>query len=118
MTKNGLRNLKFDGLLDTNMAGPKWVNTYNLSNSQIEDIDRAEDAMEMLDLNKAEEILKRLISENPSCVPVLSLLGHLHGRYLSDYPTAIGFYDRVLAIEPDNPWARDERRRYRRYSTY
>ena len=51
-------------------------------------------------------------------MPVLSLLGHLHGRYLSDYTAAIRFYDRVLAIEPDNPWARDERRRYRRYSTY
>ena len=44
------------------MAGPKWVNTYDLSDSQIEDIDRAEDAMEMLDLNKAEEILNRLLS--------------------------------------------------------
>ena len=100
------------------MAGPKWVNTYDLSDSQIEDIDIAEDAMEMLDLNKAEEILNRLLSEDASCVPVLSLLGHLHGRYLSDYQAAIGFYDRVLAIEPDNAWARDERRRYRRYSTY
>ena len=100
------------------MAGPKWVNTYDLSDSQIEDIDLAEDAMEMLDLNKAEEILNRLLSEDASCVPVLSLLGHMHGRYLSDYAAAIGFYDRVLAIEPDNPWARDERRRYKRYSTY
>jgi len=100
------------------MASPKWVNTYDLSDSQIDAIDRAEDAMEILDLNKAEKILNDLLGEDPSCVPVLSLLGHLHGRYLSDYPSAIEFYDRVLAIEPDNPWARDERRRYRRYSTY
>ena len=43
------------------MTGPKWVNTYDLSDSQMEDIDLAENAMEMLDLNKAEEILNRLL---------------------------------------------------------
>ena len=28
------------------------------------------------------------------------------------------FYDKVLEIESDNAWARDERRRYQRYLTY
>ena len=55
--------------------------------------------MEML-TQQGRGILNRLLSEDASCVPVLSLLGHLHGRYLSDYTAAIGFYDRVLAIEP------------------
>ena len=54
------------------MAGPKWVITYDLSDSQMEDIDLAENAMEMLDLNKAEEILNRLLGEDASCVPVLT----------------------------------------------
>ena len=53
------------------MAGPKWVNTYDLSDSQIEDIDRAEDAMEMLDLNKAEEILKSRSKRQRAVVTLL-----------------------------------------------
>ena len=72
--------------------------------------------MEMLDLNKAEEILNRLLSED-ACVPVLSLLGHLHGA-----TSATHGRHWVLRQGPCHrarqPMARDERRRYRRYSTY
>ena len=100
------------------MAGPVWVNTYNLTEDQITNIDLAEEAMDMLDLTKAEEILNKLNQEDPSCIPVLNILGHLHGRYLSDYEAAISYYDQVLKLEPENAWARDERRKFRRYITY
>ena len=40
---------------------------------------------------------------------------HLYGRYLSEFETAVKYYDKVLSIEPDNAWARDSRRRYLRY---
>ena len=59
-----------------------------------------------------------MVAEDPDCIPVLNNLGHLFGRYLSDFDRAIEFYDKVLILEPDNAWARDERRRYRRYQTY
>ena len=54
------------------MAGPVWVNTYNLTEDQITNIDLAEEAMDMLDLTKAEEILNKLNQEDPSCI--LSLI--------------------------------------------
>ena len=100
------------------MAGPVWGDTYNLTEDQITSIDLAEEAMDMLDLTKAEKILNKLNQEDPSCVPVLNILGHLHGRYLIDYEAAIGYYDQVLKLEPENAWARDERRKFRRYITY
>ena len=87
------------------MAGPAWVNTYNLTEDQITSIDLAEEAMDMLDLTKAEKILNKLKEEDPSCIPVLNILGHLHGRYLSDYEVAISYYDQVLKLEPENAWA-------------
>ena len=74
--------------------------------------------MEMLDINRAESILLALLEEDSDCVPVLNNLGHMYGRYLSEWETAIGYYDRVLQIEPDNAWARDERRRYQRLLSY
>ena len=74
--------------------------------------------MEMLDLDKAEEILLEMLEEDVNCIPVLNNLGHMNGRYLSDFEKAIEYYERVLEIEPDNAWARDERRRYTRYLTY
>ena len=37
---------------------------------------------------------------------------------LADFEKAVEYYDRVLELEPDNAWARDERRRYQRYLTY
>jgi lipoprotein NlpI len=45
-------------------------------------------------------------------------MAHFQGRYISDFEKAVEYYDRVLELEPDNAWARDERRRYLRYSTY
>ena len=73
--------------------------------------------MEMLDIDNAESILLELLGEDSNCVPVLNNLGHMHGRYLSEWGKAVEFYERVLQIEPDNAWARDERRRYQRYLT-
>mgnify|MGYP001966291012 FL=1 len=73
--------------------------------------------MEMLDIDNAESILLELLEEDSDCVPVLNNLGHMHGRYLSEWEKAVEFYERVLQIEPDNAWARDERRRYQRYLT-
>ena len=49
------------------------------------------------------------------CIRDSSNLGHLYGRHLSEFKTAVEYYDRVLALEPDNAWARDARRRYLRY---
>ena len=66
-------------------------------------------------LGKSEEMLLAMLEEDEDCVPVLSNLGHLYGRHLSEFQTAVEYYDRVLAIEPDNAWARDARRRYLRY---
>lgn len=74
--------------------------------------------MEMLDIDRAEEILLELLEEDSKCIPVLNNLGHMHGRYLSDFEKAIEYYEKVLMLEPDNAWARDERRRYARYLTY
>jgi len=71
--------------------------------------------MEMLDIDNAESILLELLEDDSDCVPVLNNLGHMHGRYLSEWGKAVEFYERVLQIEPDNAWARDERRRYQRY---
>lgn len=100
------------------MAGPVWKNIYRLSDNQIARLDEAEDKMEMMDITGAEKILLALLEEDSRCVPVLNNLAHMNGRYLSDFETAIEYYDRVLEIEPDNAWARDERRRYQRYLTY
>ena len=100
------------------MAGPVWKNIYRLSDEQIASLDEAEERMEVLDISGAEEILLRMLKEHPICVPVLNKLGHMCGRYLSEFEKAVEYYDMVLEIEPDNAWARDERRRYRRYLTY
>ena len=81
-------------------------------------IDEAEDMIEMMDLTKAETILLKMYKEDPTCVPVLNVLAHMYGRHLSDFESAIKFYNLVLDIEPDNAWARDERRKYSRYLSY
>ena len=81
-------------------------------------MDEAEEYKEMLDIDKAEEILLSMLEEDSNCIPVLNNLGHMHGRYLSDFEKAVEYYERVLEIEPDNAWARDERRRYARYLSY
>lgn len=100
------------------MADRGWVNIYNLTDAQIVDIDEAEGKMEMHDLTGAEEILLRMLNEDSECVPVLSNLGNLYGKYFSEFEMAIEYYTKVLEIEPDNAWARDERRRYQRYASY
>tara|TARA_B100000676_G_scaffold97024_1_gene96919 strand:+ start:6327 stop:6554 length:228 start_codon:yes stop_codon:yes gene_type:complete len=74
--------------------------------------------MEMLEIDKAEEVLLAMLEEDANCIPVLNNLGHMYGRYLSDFEKAVEYYEKVLEIEPDNAWARDERRRYSRYLTY
>ncbi|MDP6985773.1 MAG: hypothetical protein QGH38_00965 [Candidatus Thalassarchaeaceae archaeon] len=100
------------------MAGPQWKNEYNLSEEQVEKIDFAEQLMEMMQLSEAEKTLNEMLEDNPECVPVLNILGHLNGRYISDFESAIEYYEKVISLEPDNAWARDERRRYKRYLTY
>ena len=100
------------------MSGPRWRNVYRLSEEQLRLLEEAEVCMEMLDINRAESILLALLEEDSDCVPVLNNLGHMYGRYLSEWETAIEYYNRVLQIEPDNAWARDERRRYQRLLSY
>ncbi len=100
------------------MGAPLWKNVYDLSTDQIGKLQEAEHKMEVMEINEAESILMGLLEDDEACIPVLNILGHLHGRYLSDFDLAIDFYDKVLLLEPDNSWARDERRRYRRYITY
>lgn len=90
-------------------------NTYDLSESQLVDLEKAEEMMLKNDLGNAEKLLLQMLEDDEDCIPVLSNLGHLYGRYLSEFETAIEYYNRVLEIEPDNAWARDSRRRYLRY---
>lgn len=97
------------------MGNYAFDNTYNLSDEQLARLDEAEDLMLRGALGKSEEMLLAMLEEDEDCVPVLSNLGHLYGRHLSEFQTAVEYYDRVLAIEPDNAWARDARRRYLRY---
>ena len=100
------------------MGAPRWKNIYELSPEQIEKLEQAEDKMESMEINESESILLRLLEGDGNCIPVLNILGHLYGRYRSDFESSIQYYDRVLDLEPDNAWARDERRRYRRYLSY
>ena len=100
------------------MGAPRWKNIYDLSSDQIIKLEEAEDKMESMEINAAERILLELLDENKNCIPFLNIIAHLNGRYLSDFETAIEYYDRALELEPDNAWARDERRRYRRYVSY
>ena len=102
----------------TPVSGPQWRNVYRLSEEQLQRLEEAENLMEMLDINNAESILMELLEGDSDCVPVLNNLGHMYGRYLSEWEKAIEYYERVLQIEPDNAWARDERRRYQRLLTY
>ena len=97
------------------MGNYAFENTYNLTSDQLEQLDEAEDLMLKGALGKAETMLLAMLEEDAECIPVLSNLGHLYGRHLSEFKTAVEYYDRVLCIEPDNAWARDARRRYLRY---
>jgi len=100
------------------MTKHSWENIYDLSDEQLTNLDKAEDLIEMMDLAKAEDLLLEMNREDPNCVPVLNVLAHMYGRHLSDFENAIKFYNLVLDIEPDNAWARDERRKYSRYLSY
>ena len=97
------------------MSERTWENTYELTDNQLEHLEEAETLMERMDLSGAERVLLTMLDTDPHCVPVLSNLGHLYGKHLSEFETAVEYYDRVLEIEPDNAWARDARRRYSRY---
>ncbi|MAH08737.1 MAG: hypothetical protein CL961_03620 [Euryarchaeota archaeon] len=92
-----------------------FENTYDLSESQLAELEEAEELILKNSLGKAEELLLKMLESDDECIPVLSNLGHLYGRYLSEFETAVEYYDRVLQLEPDNAWARDSRRRYLRY---
>ena len=92
-----------------------FENTYDLSEAQLADLERAEEMMLKNDLGNAEDLLLKMLEQDDDCIPVLSNLGHLYGRYFSEFATAVKYYDKVLSIEPDNAWARDSRRRYLRY---
>ena len=46
------------------MASPMWRNTYSLSHEQISQLEEAEDKMESMEINKAEEILLSMISSD------------------------------------------------------
>ena len=96
------------------MTNHAFDNTYDLSEQQLQQLDEAEDLMLKGSLGKAEEILLSMLEDDDECIPVLSNLGHMYGRHLSEFKTAVEYYDRVLALEPDNAWARDARRRYLR----
>ncbi|SVC49841.1 uncharacterized protein METZ01_LOCUS302695 [marine metagenome] len=97
------------------MAERTWENTYELTDEKLEQLEEAESLMERMDLSGAERVLLAMLEDEPECIPVLSNLGHLYGKHLSEFENAVEYYDRVLEIEPDNAWARDARRRYSRY---
>ena len=97
------------------MSSHTFDNIYNLSLEQLEQLDNAEDLMVKNHLGAAEELLLKMLEQEEGCIPVLSNLGHLYGRHLSEFENAIKYYDLVLELEPDNAWARDARRRYLRY---
>ena len=112
------QKIEMDRTIVNNMASPSWKNTYSLSPELISQLEEAENKMESMEINEAEEILLSMISTDPNCIPALNVLGHLNGRHLSDFEIAIEYYEKVLILEPENAWARDERRRYRRYLDY
>ena len=97
------------------MADLPFVNTYGLSDKQLQELDDAEVLMEKSDLTGAESKLLEMLEDDGECIPVLNNLAHLYGRHFSDFEKAVELYDKVLALEPDNAWARDARRRYQRY---
>ena len=97
------------------MSSHTFDNIYNLSDEQLEQLDNAEELMVKNHLGAAEQLLLKMLEEEEGCIPVLSYLGHLYGRHLSEFENAIKYYDLVLELEPDNAWARDARRRYLRY---
>jgi len=100
------------------MSTRDFRNIYNLTNEQLEQLDNAEEMLEVQHLNSAEELLLEMLQKSPQCIPVLNNLGVLYGKYFIEYEKAIFYYNQVLELEPSNEWARNERRRYERYITY
>ncbi len=100
------------------MSELPFKNTYRLTPEQLLALDEAEELMEKHDLNAAEAAFLAMLEEDPLCIPVLNNLGHLYGKLLSEFEKAVEYYEKVLELEPDNAWARDQRRRYLRYSSY
>lgn len=115
--RDGMKGFMLNRLLPimSAMSDHAFENTYDLSDKQLQQLDEAEELMLKGSLGAAETMLLSMLKGDEECIPVLSNLGHLYGRYLSEFETAVEYYDRVLAIEPDNAWARDARRRYLRY---
>ena len=97
------------------MSDYTFENTYGLSEEQLKQLDQAEEMMVRMDLGNCEKLLLSMLDEDDECIPVLCNLGLLYGRYLSEFETAIEYFEKVLVLEPDNAWARDSRRRYLRY---
>ena len=97
------------------MTEHAFDNVYGLSDDQLRRLDEAEEFMLRGEIGKAETILLAMLEEDDECIPVLSNLGHMRGRHLSEFERAVVYYNRVLDLEPDNAWARDARRRYLRY---
>ena len=100
------------------MSARDFRNIYNLTDEQLEELDKAEEMLEVQHLNSAEELLLEMLQKSPLCIPVLNNLGVLYGKYFIEYEKAIFYYNQVLDLEPSNEWARNERRRYERYITY
>ena len=50
------------------------------------------------DLGNAEDLLLSMLEDDGECIPVLSNLGHLYGRYLSEFETAVKYYDKVCQL--------------------
>ena len=100
------------------MSERNFRNNYNLSDDQLEELDKAEEMLESQHLNGAEKLLLEMLEKSPKCIPVLNNLGVLYGKYFLEYEKAIFYYNQVLDLEPGNEWARNERRRYERYTTY
>ena len=78
------------------MSSHTFDNIYNLSDEQLEQLDNAEELMVKNHLGAAEQLLLKMLEEEEGCIPVLSNLGHLYGRHLSEFENAIKYYDLVL----------------------
>ena len=100
------------------MSAPTFHNIYNLSDLQLEQLEKAEGMMESQRLNAAEKLLLEMLKKSSECIPVLNNLGVIYGKYFMEYEKAIFYYNKVLELEPSNEWARNERRRYERYNSY
>ena len=100
------------------MVDLPFVNTYELSEKQLQELDEAEVLMEKSDRSGAESKLLEMLEHDGECIPVLNNLGHLYGKHLSEFEKAVEYYQKVIDLEPDNAWARDQRRKFVRYCTY